>query len=200
MKEIKRYIFILIGSFILAFGIYNVHSVSMVTEGGAIGLSLLIEYWLGISPGISVFIINAISLFIGYKILGKRFILYSLICALMFALIYLVLEKFPRIYPDIYHYPLLSAIIGAVFVGVGVGICIKMGAAPTGDDALSMSFSKLFNVKIERIYMISDLSVLILSLSYIPFERILYSLVTVMISSIIIGIIDRNIPKLNFER
>ena len=44
---------IVLGSAILAFGLYNVHSISGVTEGGVLGLTLLLEHWFGISPSIA---------------------------------------------------------------------------------------------------------------------------------------------------
>ena len=50
-----------------------------------------------------------------------------------------------------------------------------------------MSLSRLLNVPIERIYLVSDLTVLGLSLTYLPVQRILYSLVTVILSGQIIG-------------
>ena len=46
----------LIGSMIVAFGLFNVHSVSQVTEGGTLGLTLFFQHWLNISPAISSFI------------------------------------------------------------------------------------------------------------------------------------------------
>ena len=49
-----------IGGIILAFGIYNIHSVSGVTEGGTLGLTLLFENWFGLSPSVSEIILNVI--------------------------------------------------------------------------------------------------------------------------------------------
>ena len=106
-----------------------------------------------------------------------------------------MLELFPRIYPDIAKYPLISAVLGAVFVGVGVGLCVRAGGAPCGDDALAMSIEKLTRLKIQWAYLISDLTVLLLSLTYIPFSKIVYSLLTVVISGQIIGFISKNSAK-----
>ena len=39
-----------LGGAVLAFGVYEIHSISGVTEGGALGLTLLLDHWLGISP------------------------------------------------------------------------------------------------------------------------------------------------------
>lgn len=52
-----------------------------------------------------------------------------------------------------------------------------------------MSLSRLTGLGIQWIYLISDLVVLLLSLSYIPVGRILYSLLTVVLSGQIIGLI-----------
>ena len=57
---LKNCILAALGSVILAFGLYNVHSFSNVTEGGILGLTLLLEHWLHISPAISGFVLNAI--------------------------------------------------------------------------------------------------------------------------------------------
>ena len=72
---------------------------------------------------------------------------------------------------------------------VGVGVCVRFGAAPTGDDALAMSLGTRTRMPIQWIYLISDLIVLALSISYIPIGRILYSLLTVFLSGQIIGLI-----------
>ena len=62
-----------------------------------------------------------------------------------------------------------------------------MGGATSGDDSLAMSLTHLTGIPIQRLYLISDLIVLLLSLSYIPLRRIGYSLLTVIISGQIIG-------------
>ena len=77
--NLRRIIMIMAGSFILAFGIYNVHSISGVTEGGVLGLILLLEHWFRISPSISSFVLNTLCFMMGLKVLGKSFIIYSLI-------------------------------------------------------------------------------------------------------------------------
>ncbi len=187
----KNIIVALIGSAILAFGLYNVHSISNVTEGGVLGLTLLLHYWLNISPAISGFIMNAACYILGWKTLGSEFIVYSLISSVGFSAFYKVFEFFPPFYPGFADHPLLASIVGAIFVGVGVGLCVRVGAASGGDDALSMSISHITGAKLETVYLVSDLVVLIASLSYIPFRRIVYSLLTVIISGQLIGIISR---------
>jgi len=182
--------FNVIGGAILAFGLYQIHSISNVTEGGVLGLTLLFQHWFGLSPSISGLVLNAACYLFGYKILGKQFIRNSIIAGTSFSLFYAIFEQTPRLWPQIGGYPLVASIAGAVFVGIGVGLCVRAQGAPTGDDALAMSLSHILRMKIQWIYLASDLTVLLLSLSYIPLRRILYSLLTVVLSGQIIGLTE----------
>ena len=177
-----------------AFGMYNIHAISDITEGGVLGAVLLIQHWLHISPAVSGFVLNAACYLLGWRTLGKTFIAYSLISAAGFSSCYWLCEQFPPLWPDIACYPFAAALIGALFIGIGAGICVRIGGATCGDDALAMSLSHITKVPIQWIYLISDLTVLGLSLSYIPFQKIVYSLLTVILSGQIIGWIQQ-IPK-----
>lgn len=174
-----------------AFGMYNIHALSGVTEGGVLGATLLLDHWLHISPAVSSFVLNAACYLLGWKTLGKSFIAYSLIAACGYSACYGVCELFPPLWPDIAGYPLLAAVVGALFIGVGAGLCVRAGGATTGDDALAMSLSHLTKIPIQWIYLTSDLLVLGLSLSYIPVRRIGYSLLTVILSGHLIGLVQR---------
>lgn len=174
-----------------AFGMYNIHALSDITEGGVLGLTLLLEHWLQISPAVSGFVLNAACYLLGWRLLGKEFIAYSVIAAAGFSAGYGICEQFPPLWPEIVSMPLLAAIVGAIFIGIGAGVCVRVGGATCGDDALAMSLSHVSKVPIQWIYLISDLTVLGLSLSYIPLRKIAYSLLTVVLSGQIIGWIQK---------
>lgn len=180
-----------LGGAVLAFGVYEIHSISGVTEGGALGLTLLLDHWLGISPAWSALGINLFCYGLGLRTLGRRFLILSAVSGGSFSAFYAILEHTNRLWPELTAYPLLAAVIGALFVGVSVGLCVRAGGAPTGDDALAMSLSRRFRTPIERVYLITDLTVLALSLSYLPPDRIACSVLTVTLSGRIIGLIQR---------
>ena len=54
-----------------------------------------------------------------------------------------------------------------------------------------MSISKVSHVDIQWVYLLSDLTVLAMSLSYISLERIAYSLLTVILSGQLIGVMQK---------
>lgn len=191
MKTTKDVSVSVLGGAVLAFGLYQVHSLSGVTEGGALGLTLLLEHWLGISPAWSGLVINLICYAVGIRTLGRRFLIFSAISGGSFSAFYAIFEQLPRLWPELKGMPLAAAFLGALFVGVGIGLCVRAGGAPTGDDALAMSISSRFRLPIERVYLITDLTVLALSMTYLPPGRIACSLLTVTLSGKIIGIIQR---------
>ena len=180
-----------------ALGMYNIHALSDITEGGVLGAVLLIDHWFHISPAFSGFILNAACYLFGWRTLGREFIAYSLIAACGFSSAYWICEQFPPLWPEIAGFPLLAAVVGALFIGIGAGICVRAGGATCGDDALAMSLSHIAKVPIQWVYLISDLTVLGLSLTYIPMRKIAYSLLTVVLSGQIIGLIQNKEERLN---
>ena len=181
----------LLGSAILAFGLYNVHAFSAVTEGGVLGMTLLLYHFFDLSPAVSGLILNAACYLFGFQTLGLSFIFYSIVAGGGFSLFYAIFEQFPPLWPQLSQPPFAAAIIGALFVGVGVGLSVRAGGAPGGDDALAMAFGKRMSWPIERVYLITDLTVLALSISYLPPANLACSLLTVILSGQLVGLIQR---------
>ena len=189
-KDIKKkMLLIILGAMISTFGIYNIHEQVDITEGGIIGLMLLFEHWLKISPAYITPILDISCYLFAYKYLGKDFIKISIFSTLVTSLFYKIWELFPRLLPDLSPYPLLASILGGIFVGVGVGLIIRNGGSAGGDDALALTLSHLFSWRLSFSYLFSDITVLLLSLSYIPLKQIIYSLITVNVSSYLIDYI-----------
>ena len=180
-----------LSSAFLAFGLYHVHSFSGVTEGGVLGMTLLLEHWLKISPAVSGFIMNALCYAMGWKLLGREFIGYSALASLGFSAAYKVFEQFPPLWPQLAEMPLAASLLGAGFGGGGAGVCVRVGGATGGDDALAMCVSHVTHWDIQWVYLLSDFSVLALSVSYIPLRRIGWSVLTVVLSGQIIGLIQK---------
>ena len=185
-NSIKHCGLLFVGAAILSFGLYNVHSQSAITEGGVLGMTLLLHHWFGISPSVSGIVMDVTCYLVGWKVLGNGFLKNALFASCCFSLTYRMWEAVGYILPPLDSHPLAAAVAGSIFVGIGVGIVVKKGGASGGDDALALVISHLTKCRIARAYLVTDLTVLCLSLSYIPFSKIAYSLITVTLSSFII--------------
>jgi len=189
---------LVLGAAILAFGLFNVHAQCRITEGGVLGATLLIRRWTGISPAISEIVLDALCYGLGVKFLGRDFLKRAVVATGCYAAFYAVNERIGCLLPDMSRQPLLAAVAGGMFVGAGVGLVVRAGGAAGGDDALALVMAKVFRMDVSRAYLITDTLVLLLSLSYIPLGNIACSLVTVTLSSFIIGKIHtfgkKNVP------
>lgn len=184
--SIKGICLILLGAAVCTFGIHNIHQQTHITEGGVIGLMLLIQQWLGFSPAFITPILDLSCYLLAYKYLGGRFIKISAISTLSVSMFYKIWEAFPHMLPDLSDYPLLAAVLGGIFVGIGVGLIVRQGGSSGGDDALALVISHKSRCRLSHAYLFTDLTVLGLSLSYIPLSRIVFSVITVTISSFLI--------------
>ena len=179
---------ILLGAAICTFGIHNIHQQTGITEGGVIGMMLLLEHWLGVSPALLTPVLDISCYLLAFRYLGKRFIRTSVLSTLCVSLFYKLWECFPPMLPDLSAHPLLAALLGGTFVGLGVGLIVRQGGSSGGDDALALVIARISGWRLSRAYMFTDFVVLGLSLTYLPVGRIVFSLITVTVSS---WLIDR---------
>ena len=79
-KEIfppKTILSILAGTAILAFGMVNIHKRVHITEGGVLGMILLLNYWFAIPTSLLSPILDALCYLVGFRYLGKDFLIPS---------------------------------------------------------------------------------------------------------------------------
>lgn len=193
---LKKILLIILGAAVCSFGIHNIHQRTAITEGGVIGMMLLIDRWLGLPPAVITPVLDITCYVLAFRYLGGQFIKISVISTLSVSLFYDFWEMFPPMLPDLSAYPLAAAVLGGVFVGVGVGLIVRQGGSSGGDDALALTISHVTHWRLSRAYLFTDLVVLVLSLSYIPLQRIFFSLITVTLSSFLI---DR-VQDMTFHR
>ena len=68
-----RILLILLGAAIASFGIHNIHRQCDITEGGVLGMMLLFNHWLGISPAILTPVMDVICYALAFRFLGGKF-------------------------------------------------------------------------------------------------------------------------------
>lgn len=182
----KMILWIVVGAAICTFGIHNIHQQTGITEGGVIGMMLLVNHWFGISSSVITPILDIACYLLAFKFLGFGFIRISFLSTMSVSFFYKLWELFPPLLPDLSAHPLAAAVLGGIFVGVGGGLIVRQGGSSGGDDALALTISRVTRWRLSVSYLFTDLLVLGLSLSYIPIRRIAFSVVTVMLSSFLI--------------
>ena len=100
------------GTAICSFGIYNVHDQSGITEGGALGLVLLLNHWFDIPSSLATPIIDIVCYVLAFRALGRKFLEVSAISTLSMAMFFRIWEHFPPVLPSLEDKPLLAALLG----------------------------------------------------------------------------------------
>lgn len=182
----RRLAVIALGAAIATFGLHNIHQRTGITEGGVLGMLLFVNHWTGLPASLVSPVLDLLCYAAALKVLGAGFLRTAVVSSAFMAAWFKVWESFPPMLPDLSPYPLAAAVLGGIFIGVGVGLIIRQGGSSGGDDALALVIQRLSGWGLARCYLITDLTVLALSLSYIPAWRIAFSLITVTLSSFLI--------------
>lgn len=182
----ERLAVLALGAGIATFGLHNIHQRTGITEGGVLGMLLFVNHWTGLPASLVSPVLDLLCYAAALKVLGAGFLRAAVVSSAAMAAWFKVWESLPYLLPDLTPHPLAAALLGAAFIGVGVGLIIRQGGSSGGDDALALVIHKLSRWGLARCYLVTDLTVLALSLSYIPARRIAFSLITVTLSSFLI--------------
>ncbi|MGD9929135.1 MAG: YitT family protein [Mangrovibacterium sp.] len=153
-----------------------------ITGGGISGLSAVIFYSSKIPVAISYFIINVFLILIAIRVLGASFGIKTIWSMLVATLLFWVtpgLIKEPLI-DDTF----LSAVLGAMMGGIGIGIVFTRGGSTGGTDIIAMIVNKYRNISPGRVIMYCD--VIIIASSYFVFQspaKLVYGYVTMWVVS-----------------
>lgn len=194
MKKSKILLFTLLGTMMTGFAIGSFLTPNKIVGGGASGISTILYHTFGVEPGVSFFLINILFLLIGFKVLGKNFIVKTLI-GITFLSVFTEIFNFFPIYTE---NTILSVVFGGVLYGVGIGMSFAAGASTGGTDIIGRIVQEKFNsVPIGKLLLFIDGIIIVVSLvAFKDIELALFGILTLFISSYSIDFI---ISKLNLS-
>ena len=163
-----------------------------ITEGGVLGLLLLMKHIFNISPSITSVVIDFSLFTIGSKFFGKKFLLYSILSTVTFSTTYKIWESIGFLVPSFTNDMLIGSILVGICIGIGVGLVVRGGGVSGGDDVIALLGNKFLKLKVNYVYLITDAAMLLMSLIYLDIKQIFYSIIAVTISRKIISIIYKS--------
>ena len=189
-KKILETLYIIFGSALVSLVVCTIHSKSQLTEGGQIGIELLLLHWFKISPTISSIIIDFLFYILGFIILNRKFRTNAIIGTFTYSVTYYLFDilSINWFFTDNL---LLSATIGGLILGFGCGLVVRYVGSCGGDDSLALILNKTLKIPLFFCYFGMDMIVILLSLSYINISVIPYSILTSILSSLMIDFISR---------
>ena len=159
-----------------------------ISGSGVSGIGAVVFYATGIPMGYTYFAINVVLILIALKILGTGFGIKTIYGVVLSAIMLTVLQPF--IPTAVVQEKFMSAIIGGMLCGTGLGIIFTQGGSTGGTDIIAMVVTKYRNISPGRVILLCD--VFIISSSYIVLtnlesaqriETMVYGFVTMAIQA-----------------
>lgn len=100
-------------------------------DGGMTGMAVIAARLIHLSPVHLLFVLNALFMAIGFRLLGPRFVSRAMVGTLTFGLTLLLIQPLPRLLPGY-----LATLIGGIGIGVGTALVLRGGGALDGCEVI----------------------------------------------------------------
>ncbi|MFS0645024.1 YitT family protein [Siminovitchia sp. 179-K 8D1 HS] len=184
--NVKNILFILLGAGIFAFGLVHFNMQNHLAEGGFTGITLLLYFQFRIDPSITNLLLNVPLFLIGWKLLGKRSFLYTMIGTVAVSIFLFIFQRFQLSIPldgDLF----LAALFAGVFAGIGLGMIFRFGGTTGGVDIIARLVYKYKGISMGRTMFVFDACVILVSLmTYLDHREAMYTLVAVFVGARVI--------------
>ena len=162
-----------------------------IIDGGIIGISIMISYITKVKLSILTFVLNIPFLILGYKQLGKSFLIKAAYAMLVFSIL---LEQFKPV-PELTNDILLATVFGGVLLGIGVGFVIKFGACLDGTEVVAILINKKTSFSVGQVVMFLNFFIYSTSGLLFGWDRALYSILTYFITFKIIDMVSEGFEQ-----
>ncbi len=170
-------ILVLLGSGVTAVGLQFFLLPNHMIDGGVTGLSILAAKLFGLPLGLFLILLNIPFIFLGYKKFGKDFALFS-----MLGIITLACLTFVHADHGFTDVPILAAIFGGLFVGIGVGIVVRYGGIIDGADTIAVLVDRVTIFSVSEAIMVINGFIITLAGFVFGWENALYSLLAYFVA------------------
>lgn len=187
----KNIFFILLGSAIFSFGLVHFNIQNELAEGGFTGITLILYFAFKWNPALMNLILNIPMFIIGWRMLGKRVFIYTVIGTVAVSIF---IELFMKYEIDIHLKDdmFLVALFAGVFIGVGLGIVFKFGGTTGGVDIIARLVNQYIGWSMGKTMFLFDAVVILISWAvYLNHRSMMYTLVALFVSARVIDFVQQ---------
>ena len=195
-QMIFDFIIIFIGCIIASLGVNLFLVNAQLLSGGATGIALILQYLNNIPSGLTIFLINIPLFFVSYKMLNKKFTLYSAIGMVSLSISLIITKPLSNIVKvdDL----LLYCIYGGILCGLGYGLVFLRNGSTGGTDIIAMVIRKKYsNFEIGKLSFAINCIIVFISALIFGLPKALYTLISMFIQ---ITLIDKVINGFNSKK
>lgn len=188
---VLSYMFITIGILLAALALEVFLIPNRIIDGGITGISIILSFLTKINLSIFIIVINIPFLLLGFKHLGKNFLIQSSFAMVVFSLMLEVFKNVDVVTNDV----LLATVFGGIILGIGVGFVIRYGACLDGVETIAILINKKTSFSVGQVILLVNLVIYIVAGIVFGWDRALYSIMTYFITYKIIDIVSEGLDQ-----
>ena len=135
---VLSYMFMTIGILLASIALEVFLIPNRIIDGGITGISIILSFLTDVNLSIFIVVLNIPFLLLGFKHLGKNFIIRATFAMILFSLLLEVFKQVNEVTNDI----LLATVFGGILLGIGVGFVIRYGACLDGVETIAILINK----------------------------------------------------------
>lgn len=190
-QTLINFLMLTLGSIIGAFALETILIPNTILDGGVTGISIIISKLTSIPLSILVLILNIPFVYIGYKNIGKGFLMRTVYSMVLFSLSLSYFAYFDTLIDTI----LLATVYGGALLGLGVGLVIHAGGCVDGTESVALVISKKTSLSVGQVVLIFNLIIYFVAGFIFGIDRALYSLLTYFITYKVIDLVSEGFEQ-----
>ena len=188
---ILSYLLIAMAATLAAYSLDTFLIPNTILDGGVTGISIIISKITAVPLSLLIILINIPFVYIGYRNLGKSFLIRTIYSMVIFSLALNYFENFHEVTDEI----LLATIFGGVLLGISVGLIIRLGACIDGTESVALVISKKTSLSVGQIVMVFNFIIYGVAALIFGIDRALYSVLTYFITYRVIDIVAEGLEQ-----
>ena len=191
-KRVISFIMLTFGSILAAFALETFLIPNTILDGGVTGISIIISKLTSLPVSLLVLILNIPFVYIGYKNLGRGFLVRAVYSMILFSCSLSVFQYIEAITEQM----LLATVYGGVLLGIGVGIVIHSGGCVDGTESVALVISKKSSLSVGQVVLLFNLVIYGVAGLIFGLDRAMYSLLTYFITFKVIDLVSEGFEQL----
>jgi uncharacterized membrane-anchored protein YitT (DUF2179 family) len=185
-KKIKEFMIITLGFILVSIAVEYFYVPVHINGGGITGIAIVINHNIPSLPiGMLMMVMNVVLFIIGFRFIGSNFGAKTIYASFGMSGTIWLIEIFANPHA-LTNDVLLSAIIGTLLVGTGLGIVFSQNASTGGTDIIAKILNKYFHLDLGKAMQTVDICVVVLTGITFGIATALYAVVCVFLNGILI--------------
>ena len=191
VRRVISFVMLLIGTIIAAAALECFLIPNTILDGGVTGISIIIHKLFHIPLWLLIIIVNIPFVFVGYKNLGRDFLIRTVFSMLSFSLFISFFEYIEPFTDEV----LLATVFGGALYGLGVGLVIYFGGCVDGTESVAIVISKKTSLSVGQVVLCFNLIIFTVAGFLFGFDRSMYSLLTYFITFKVIDVVSEGLEQ-----